>query len=551
MVVMNHFLRLVSALFLSLSLSFVLFSCGGSSSAGNDTTAARTGTVGILLTDQPADPSLFVSINASIDSAVLIGENDDYPVSLYEGPTKVFDLLRLRNEAIPFTFQDGVPVGSYCKIRLVLSDLELVLADDTPDDLTDNETYHPHLPGNGKLDLVARDCFDVGPGEVVTLQLDIDAGNSIHIVDNKKGFNFRPVVFVDVLNQEFDSKLVRLQGEISEVDAEQGQLLLCGAIPVEETESEGCVEIHLGEDSAFFDNQQYEGAPRALSELLVDDKVGEQLTVVGWPRYWVQLYMDVDVSEGHYPPAGECRLWNINLEPGQQDAPIDCADVPDMLPEDMVLVTHDGVAADPYHPLMVVDALALELGEFMNIEGTVATDADNDGFTMTVSSGGPVIEGDTLGVLYQTGEDDTVNGTRIVSKSGELLGLLDVMASYPVQVDGTEMPVQDGDSLVNAALVIVDTGALATEQVTGTVISVDTDSFSIDPDADMVCGVATVQLTVPLSEETEILTVTITDEGSEILPGGTLEAGQMVGMNGNCTTSGYQTDNIVIVVDER
>ena len=96
-----------------------------------------------------------------------------------------------------------------------------MLADDTPGDPTDNETYHPKRPGNGKLDLVARDCFNVGPGETVTLQVDVDGGNSIHIVANKKGFNFRPVVFVDVLNQGFASKLVRVEGEIIKIDRTQ------------------------------------------------------------------------------------------------------------------------------------------------------------------------------------------------------------------------------------------------------------------------------------------------------------------------------------------
>ena len=111
--------------------------------------------------DKPADPSLFESINASIEKAVLIGD-DDNKVVLYSGPTKTVDLLRLKNESIPFTFKDDVPVGEYCKIRLILSDLELVLADDTPADSTDNETYHPKLPGNGKLDMVAR--WEPAPG---------------------------------------------------------------------------------------------------------------------------------------------------------------------------------------------------------------------------------------------------------------------------------------------------------------------------------------------------------------------------------------------------
>jgi len=67
-----------------------------------------------------------------------------------------------------------------------------------------------------------------------------------------------------------------------------------------------------------------------------------------------------------------------------------------------------------------------------------------------------------------------------------------------------------------------------------------------------VCGVATgSQLVVGLIGDLEILTVTITDSSSEIAPGGILEAGQTVGMNGICKITSYQTDNVVIVDDQR
>ncbi len=513
---------------------------------GADTIPQGSGTVGILLTDKPADPSQFVSINASIESVELMGSDDNGRVTLYSGATRVVDLLRLRNESIPFTFQDNVPTGTYCKIRLTLSDLELVLADDTPNDLTDNETYHPKLPGNGKLDLVTRDCFTVGSGEVVTLQIDIDAGNSIHIVKNNNGFNFRPVVFVDVLNQNFDPKLVRLEGVIDEVDDEQNTLLLCDAVPTNYMNSKGCVEIHLGEDAAFFDNQDYFGAPRPLEDLF--DKVGAEVTVVGWPRHWVEPYIDVDVPEGYYPPPGECKLWDIDLEPGQQSAPIDCDDLPVPLPENTIVVTHDGVEKDHHHPLMVLDALVVELGDFLQVEGEVATNADSTGFSMTLAAGGPVISDDTLAVMFQPGGDN-FNGTRLVSKSGELLESSDIVAPLAVQVDGI---LQLNTNELNAALVIVDdTDMLDSEHVTGTVLSVGVNTFTISPDAESVCGIAADQLTVNLTEDAEILTVIITDEVSDIIPGGVLKVGQTIGMNGSCEPDGYETDNVVIIDDQR
>jgi hypothetical protein len=76
-----------------------------------------TGTVGLLLTGNTADPSL-EAINASIEKAELIG-SDDGRVVFLPGLTWNFDRLRLKYESIPFIFKDDVPVEHYCKIRLI------------------------------------------------------------------------------------------------------------------------------------------------------------------------------------------------------------------------------------------------------------------------------------------------------------------------------------------------------------------------------------------------------------------------------------------------
>ena len=531
----------------------VLAACGGGGGSGdsdNDTAAGRSGTVGILLTDMPADPSLFASINASIESVLLLGDDDNGKVTIYSGPTKTVDLLRLRNESIPFSYKDNVPAGRYCKIRLILSDLELVLADNTPADPDDNETYHPKLPGNGKLDIVVKGCFEVGGGLVHTLQVDIDAGRSIHIVKNAKGYNFRPVILAEVLEKDFDPRLVRLHGRIVEVDDLERKLVICDAIPTQQMTSKGCVEVLMGDDSAFFDNQSYGGAPRSLDELFGVDKIGEQVTVVGWPHYWVPPYVDVKVPPGHYPRAGACRLWRIGVPPGLQARPIDCDDVPDILPPKTIVVTHEGPQKDPRHPLMVVDGLAVELGDFLRVEGEVATDADMTGFSMTVSEGGPIIADPSLAVMLQDGWPG-VNGTRIVSKQGDLLDWNSIVQPLPVQVDGVLNLIAGSDPLLKAALVILDTVVPGAEQVTGKVLSIGIDTLVVDPDADTVCGVATDALSVGLADDLKILTVTITDSGSNIVPGGIIAVDQQVGINGACTPAGYVTDDLVIIEDLR
>ncbi len=498
---MTQFIQRIAVLFLGAGLVLSLISCGGSGNGDSiDTSIQGKGTVGILLTDMPADPALFDSINASIVKVELLGSEDNGRVTLYSGAPQTFDLLRLRNEAIPLAFNDDVPAGKYCKIRLILSDLELVLADNTPADPGDNPTYHPKLPGNGKLDLLARDCFNVVSDKVLTLQLDIDAGKSIHVVGNNNGYKFRPVIFVDVVNQSFDSKLVRLSGEIKKIDIDKRSLLLCDAIPSENMDNLGCVKVHFGDNAAFFDNQQYSGAPRSISELLSTEKLGLEITVVGWPRFWD----DPDIEE------------DKNTE---------------------------------HHPLMQLDALVAELGGFLQVEGTVSVDSDSNQFSMTVSSGSPIITSDALTVVFQQSIGD-VNGTRVVSKSGELLDPLDVREPLPVQVDGVLLL---NEAELNAVLVIVDKEALGTEQVTGIISLVGVNTLTLDlEEAASVCGKPPAdQLEVGLATSLDILTVTITDDGSIISPGGSLAVGQTVGMNGTCESSGYETDNLVIVDDQR
>ena len=497
----------ICILFISVALIFLLTSCGGgggSDGSGSDATNVTpqsTGTVGILLTDKPADLSLFTSINATIESVELLGDDEGGKVTIYSGPPKTYDLLKLTHEAIPFTFKDDVPVGTYCKIRLILSDLELVLTDDTPDDSTDNPKEYPKLPGNGKLDLVAQNCFEVGPGEVVTLQIDIDAGNSIHIVEkgNNKGYNFRPVVFVDVLSESFSGKLVRLEGKITESDEDQQSLLLCDVSTPLYTDSLGCVEVYFGEDSAFFvNNENYEGTPRPLNELF-DIEIGEVISIVGWFRHSVQ------------------------------SSPY-------------------GVEEDPSRPYMELDALVAELGDFLTLNGNVTEDADSSGFYMNVRPGEPILTDSPIGVVLQ-GAPVGGNGTRIVSKSGLLLDFNSVVVPKMVQVDSTLLI--GTEDLLYAALVIVDTKS--SEQVSGEIWGFDDDSLTLlAPDTETVCGSEVVdQIVIGYSSDTKFFTVTIYDNTSTIMPGGDLEVGQNVGVNISCDSPVYNAESIVIIEDQR
>jgi len=517
----------------------LLTACGGGSSSSTTTTAGKTGSVGIVLTDAPADPSLFSAINATIERVELIG-GDGGKIALFDGPAETVDLLRLRNEAVPFTFSDEVPVGTYCKVRLTLSNpngLELVLA-------ADASTYYPHLPGNGKLDLLARDCFTVAPGASVTLQLDMDAGNSIHIVQNGSNttYNFRPVVFIDVMNQSFSGKLVRLEGDIAAVDATAQTLLLCHALPTHQVNGRNCAQVYLGADSAFFDNVTLGGDAASLDDLLLDANLGQSAAVVGLVRTLVTAYEPPVVPADALPGSGFCRIWLPDLDAASQPYPDDvaCDDATLVLPAGSLLIDASGAVVVDHRPQIALDGLAVEMGVFQQAYGVAAADATVDGFDMTLGTSNP------LAVSLQNPVG--FNGTRILSKQGELLGYSAILTPRALKVDGVQLTSADP---LKAAVVIVDTDMDGQVAAAGAIGGLVTNGFTLIPDAGTTpCGVSG-DLTVLLATDVSVTTVTITSTTVEVAPGGILEAGQSVAVTGLCGADSLTAGSVVIVDDQR
>jgi len=447
-------------------LAGLLTACGGGGgSSSSTTTASKTGSVGVMLTDLPADPSLFTSINATIERVELIG-GDGGRVALFEGPPETVDLLRLRNEAVPFTFRDDVPVGTYCKVRLTLTNpngLELVLA-------ADGSSYFPKLPGNGKLDLLARDCFTVAPGASVTLQLDMDAGKSIHIVQtgSKTDYNFRPVVFIDVINTSFTGKLVRLEGVIADFDATAQTVLLCDALPTHQEGDPDCASIELGADSAFFDNLTLGGDAAPLADLLTEGNLGVPAAAVGRVR---MLAIDLEepvVPTAEWPASGLCRLWDpASALPASDD--VACGDPALIVPAGLVLIDENGVVVIDHRPRLALDGLAVETGSFAQVYGTAGTDATVDGFTLDAP--------DAITVALQNPVD--FNGTRILSKEGELLDYTAILVPRALKLDGVLVTPTD----LKAAVVIVDTDVMGTTVASGEIGSIVSGGFILIPEA--------------------------------------------------------------------
>ncbi len=275
---MNSLTRKISMPALALAIAALLAACLGGSGDSDGLTggggAGTTGSVALLITDAPTPA--FDEINLTITGASLIGGNNG-PVTIFSGE-RTLNLLDLRDHSELFSLTE-VPVGTYEKIRLDVRDIELVRLNEAGERI---EVIEPKLP-SGRIDLNPRRSFDVKTGETLILQIDLDAGKSIHIVTagNSGQTLFRPVVFVDILDGD-RARFTKVNGTIAEIDAEAQTFVLCGAFHYG-SEGEGderCLTIRTGDGTSIFNA---DGA--AGFDAIVE---GESATVIGRLRHYVE-----------------------------------------------------------------------------------------------------------------------------------------------------------------------------------------------------------------------------------------------------------------------
>ena len=242
-------------------LALVLGGCGGGSGTGASTTAG-TGNVAILITDDPTQ--VYTEIHVTITRISLIPSEDaagSQPWVLFEGD-ETLDLLQLRDYADLFTVAEGVPVQDYEKVRLTIS--RVVLIDSLEDPPLELEARLP----SGKIDLVPDGPLAVTEDSTLYLEIDIDAQNSVLIVEAGTGeLIFRPVAFVRTYEEgasDLDNGVAATdEDEIESADGgplisvsgllrtdPSDRLLVC---PSAQAAQMACVRLRLEDDSAVFD----------------------------------------------------------------------------------------------------------------------------------------------------------------------------------------------------------------------------------------------------------------------------------------------------------
>jgi hypothetical protein len=163
------------------------------------------------MTDAPSDA--FESLTVTVTAVTLIGASGHASIPLAEGPVTV-DLLDLDgiNEVLATA---SVPVDTYNKIRLELSNAEVTWPDGTTEAVT--------IVADGKVDLNFQGGLAITEGSAVTIQLDFSAAESLKLQSTGSGkLILRPQIFVMTVGDPHDPDnpvVDDVAGVVAEVNA--------------------------------------------------------------------------------------------------------------------------------------------------------------------------------------------------------------------------------------------------------------------------------------------------------------------------------------------
>lgn len=240
------------------------------------TPAAATGTVGVTVGDAPADD--FDQILLTVTRIVLLADDDedgsDFVVS--EEAIEI-DLLALEATTELVGESAEVPAGGYCKIRLEVEQIDLVVLD-TDGNRDDAASRAAEVPANGRIDLNPRGCFELEDAGALLVQIDLDARNSFALVETGAGaVRFRPLAFVDVFDGDGNpvtgsddgeapgaprgrgERLSFLAGTVSRLAAPEGDAAfdLCAVQPLNgrrrDVDAEDCLRVAVADETVLFD----------------------------------------------------------------------------------------------------------------------------------------------------------------------------------------------------------------------------------------------------------------------------------------------------------
>jgi hypothetical protein len=266
-------------------LIFLLGGCGGSSDTSQSLQPQDgMGKVALLFTDLPSED--FDHIWISFDEVTLLGADGQQQVygQLAEDTGMTIDLLDLK-DVMDLAFIRDVPAGFYSKVRLHITEIKLENEGEPPIDV--------RPVANGKLDLNPQGSFEVRAGQLLFIQLDMDANRSFQLHQGGNGtWHFRPVVFMDIYGDFDTQRLMRVFGDVVAVDNAELPLSfdLCptgmishkgsGMGMTVSPDHSQCIQAFVNDSGVFGGT---DGTDQGAGALQVSDPA-QQLTMIGFFR---------------------------------------------------------------------------------------------------------------------------------------------------------------------------------------------------------------------------------------------------------------------------
>jgi hypothetical protein len=237
---------LISVIF----IAAVFMACGGSGGGTSSGSAPASGSVAVMLTDGPYEglENLFITIT----KVSLLRADNGREVVVFDDPGLEVDILSYREYNYLLTVNQEVPVGTYSKVRLEVSDVRAVGGDCAVDGI------EIKLP-SGKIDLNPRGTFQVVEGEALAIRLDIDAKKSflLHTAGNSGKCIFRPVIFVDIKPVDMlDSCPEVLKGRIVSLEYDSNRSVIGFFLDLNRGD---LLQVSIATDTVIFDENGLPG----------------------------------------------------------------------------------------------------------------------------------------------------------------------------------------------------------------------------------------------------------------------------------------------------
>lgn len=419
--------HLFTVFFIILAIS----SCSNSGSSGsNGALVVDTGRVSLLITDGVTDK--FDQINLTVQSISFVKADDDGQETIVFDKPQVINLLALQSYS-NLLVTTAIPVGVYEKIRLRISQVELVrfVGEDNK-----SESSIAKLPANGKVDLNPRGSFEVTAEGHLMIELDVDADKSILVIKKGNGkdeYNFRPVIFVKILGVDKEkSRLVLIDGKV--LTRKEAGFQLCTSNKEHDE--------HDDEYESDDDEAEYKAKDKGDHETERDDD-----------RCMVVLISENTVIQNSLIES----VLESELEQGDVVT---------------VLGKANGHGIDALH--VVIEAKNKEISELALFTGdaTSAVDGGNN-FTMNRDDKAAIQSLTALAVSLVDG-----SAVRVFDKNGTEVKTDLIVVGSAVDVFGLAMPDVHSAEKIKAAFVIINND-VKDNKISGTIAAINKDKSQI------------------------------------------------------------------------